>query len=432
MGGGLTGLTLAYLLKSKGLSYQIIEMCPTCGGLLKSLKIEGFTFDTGGSHIIFSKDDQVLNFIFDLLKNNLVKNKRNTKILYNGKYIKYPFENGLHDLQKIEIYECLHSFIDNIMKKNNGELSAPSNLREWFFYAFGNAIVEKYMIPYNEKVWKYPLDCISLEWVERIPMPTLDEVVKSSLGIETEGYVHQLNFYYPQCGGIEALISAMEMNTKDDIVTNFRISKIIKCEEGWVVSDGYNEIIYDKIISTIPIMDLVAAIGCPEEIVRAASQLKFNSLITVMLGVDLDRLNEYSWLYIPHRDVIFNRISFPKNFSKYVTPTGKSSVLVEITCNYLDDTWTMEDDELMNLVISQLEDLAIIDASKICFKQLSRTKYAYVIYDLSYKKNVQILQKYFEELGIDLVGRFSEFKYINMDGCIRNAIDYVDSRCIHD
>jgi len=46
----------------------------------------------------FLKDKEVLEVIFNLLGDNVVKNKRNTKILYKGRYVKYPFENGLHDL----------------------------------------------------------------------------------------------------------------------------------------------------------------------------------------------------------------------------------------------------------------------------------------------------------------------------------------------
>ena len=86
----------------------------------------------------------------------------------------------------------------------------------------------------------------------------------------------------------------------------------------------------------------------------------------------------------------------------------------------------MDDNELMDAVISQLSHLKIIDNSTVIFKQLCRTKYAYVIYDLDYKHNIELLHKYFQDIGIDLVGRFSEFKYLNMDGCIRSAIDYVE------
>jgi protoporphyrinogen oxidase len=56
-------------------------------------------------------------------------------------------------------------------------------------------------------------------------------------------------------------------------------------------------------------------------------------------------------------------------------------------------------------------------------------KFAYVVYDLDYLKNIKIVREYLEgTLGIDLVGRFSEFEYINMDGCIRSVMNFVEKK----
>ena len=42
-------------------------------------------------------------------------------------------------------------------------------------------------------------------------------IIKSALGIETEGYVHQLHFYYPKSGGFEELPRAFEAHVKDRV-----------------------------------------------------------------------------------------------------------------------------------------------------------------------------------------------------------------------
>ena len=58
LGGGLSGLTLARLLHEKGEDVVVLEAEPEIGGLCRSKTDQGFTFDTGGSHIIFSRDDR--------------------------------------------------------------------------------------------------------------------------------------------------------------------------------------------------------------------------------------------------------------------------------------------------------------------------------------------------------------------------------------
>jgi protoporphyrinogen oxidase len=391
-----------------------------------SLQEDGFTFDWGGSHIIFSKDSEAMDFMLALLGDNKIKNRRNTKILYKGHYVKYPFENGLADLPKEDNFECVYHFIQNLMNKE--KMEPPKNLKEWCYYTFGKGIAEKYLIPYNEKIWKYPMEKISLEWVERIPNPPVEDIIKSALGIETEGYTHQLYFYYPKLGGIQALTKALERKMEMCITTNFEVKKIKKEEGRWIVSDGKSERAYDMLISTIPVHSLVEALDAPDEVKNAAEMLKFNSLITVMFGLDIPKLNDFTWLYIPDRDVLTHRISFPSNYSPFVAPEGKSSVLAEITCNAGDEIWKTRDEDLIERTAEDLHRLKIFDKRKICYARVKRTEYAYVINDLDYHKNIQIVGKYARKMGIDLIGRFSEFKYLNMDACVRSAISYIQNR----
>lgn len=425
LGGGLTGLTLGYLLKQKRINFEILEKEEECGGLMRSLQEGGFTFDFGGSHVAFSKDKEVLNFMLSLLGKNKVKRRRNTKILYKGHYVKYPLENGLSDLPKQDNFECLYWYIWNLIKKEKGKLNKAKNLKEFLYYTFGKGIAEKYLIPQNEKIWKYPIEKISLEWVERVPNPPMEDIVKSSLGMKTEGYVHQLFFYYPKKGGIQALIKSLETKIKKDISIGFNVKKIRKENEKWIISSEAKERECDTIISTIPIFDLVDAMNAPKNVKKATNNLKYNSLITVMIGLDVPKINDFSWVYLPDKNVLPHRVSFPSNFSPYVTPKGKSSVLAEITCNMGDEIWKMDDEDLTESVINDLHRLKIINKRDVFFTKVRRIRYAYIIYDLDYRENMKIVKKFMKSVGISLVGRFAEFEYLNMDACIKRAVNQV-------
>ena len=210
LGGGLSGLTLARLLYKRGTDLVVLEAGPEYGGLSRSCTRDGFTFDTGGSHIIFSRDTEVLSFMRKMISGNEQENTRNTKIFYKGRYVKYPFENGLSDLPAGDLFFCISEFIKTLVAVEKGELPPPKTFRDWIYYTFGKGIAECYMVPYNEKIWKYPTSDMSLHWVEgRIPRPPVDDVIKSAIGISTEGYTHQSVFSYPLDGGIEALVKAI-------------------------------------------------------------------------------------------------------------------------------------------------------------------------------------------------------------------------------
>jgi len=428
LGGGLTGITLARLLAQKGVEVTVLEREPIFGGLCRSMSNSGFTFDIGGSHIIFSRDLEVLTFINDILGGNNQRNNRNTKIYYKGKYIKYPFENGLSQLPKDDLFFCINEFIKTLIDVEKGKLAPPGNFREWIIHTFGKGIADLYLIPYNEKTWKFPTEQMSLHWVEgRIPRPPVEDIIKSAIGIETEGYKHQSVFSYPRNGGIEALVKSMASPVENSIRTDFDVSSIKKEGEKYLISDGDNIIIADRCISTIPLQRLLKSLeNVPEGVRKSCNELKYNSIACVFIGVR-GKLEDISWMYVPDKDLgLFNRISFPSNYSPNVVPVGHSAILAEITYHEGDDVSKMPDQKIIDNVIESLINMNIVkNRGDIVFTALERQTYAYVIYDLDYKKNIAIVKDFCAKLDIGLVGRFSEFEYLNMDNCIRNAMDFV-------
>src|SRR5439155_103701 len=120
-------------------------------------------------------------------------------------------------------------------------------LEEWAYAAFGRGIADRYLIPYNRKIWKLEPRDIGLEWVGRIPRPPMEDVVRSAMGIETEGYTHQLYFRYPLHGGFESVVKAM-IADPERVFCNTRVEKIVKDRDRWVVYDGKQERVYDRLV----------------------------------------------------------------------------------------------------------------------------------------------------------------------------------------
>ncbi len=413
LGGGIAGVALANYLKHPA---EILEAADRTGGLCKTIWKDGFGYDIGG-HIIFSKYEEINEMIDKLLIGNINKCKRINKILLNGQYVKYPFENDLGSLTKEDNYECLIGYL----KKDYPE--PKTNLKEWAYYTFGKGISEKYFIPYNEKIWNCPAEELSLEWVERIPKPPMEDVVKSSLGIETEGYQHQLYFRYPTYGGIEALVKSLERNGQK-IEFNYKIKKIKKTPSGWLVSNGNNDKYYDKIIISFPIHEAIKCFtNVPREVATALDNLRYNSISIVMLGVNNTSLLDKGAIYIPDKTVLAHRVCFMGYFSKNLVRPGTSSLIAEITTNPGDGVHEMNDDEIIDRVKNDLNRINIINKEDVIVSDVSRFKYGYPIHNLDYYKNIKIVKDYFKSIDIDLCGRFAEFEYINFDECLKRAIN---------
>jgi protoporphyrinogen oxidase len=122
---------------------------------------------------------------------------------------------------------------------------------------------------------------------------------------------------------------------------------------------------------------------------------------------------------------LFNRVSFPSNYSPSVAPKGHSSILAEITCMRGDPIFSSPDGRVIDHVVEGLSKMGILeDPARVVYSAVERSPYAYVVYDLDYQKNIGIVRRHCEEQGIHLVGRFSRFEYLNMDGVIRSAMDF--------
>jgi protoporphyrinogen oxidase len=426
LGGGLTGLTLARLLHERGDRVIVLEAEPAVGGLCRSRNENGFTFDTGGSHIIFSKDAEVLAFMRRMIEGNEQRNDRNTRIFFKGSLVKYPFENGLYDLPPDDRFSCINGFVKTLIAVENGRIPPPQNFREWIYYTFGPGIAECYMVPYNEKIWKYPTEKMSLHWVDgRIPRPPVEDIIKSAIGIETEGYTHQAVFSYPLDGGIEALVDAIAAPVRPFVRTGFRVTSLKKAGGRWEIGNGEETIAADRLISTIPVQHLLPCLGgVPAAVTDACRALVYNSLICINIGIR-GTLPPVSWMYIPDRELgKTNRLSFPSNFSRHTAPEGCSAILAEITHQPGDEIGVMTDREVTDEVTGMLEKMRICTRDQVVFSSVQRQPFAYVVYDLAYQNNIAAVREFCASLGIPLVGRFAQFEYLNMDACIRSAMDF--------
>ena len=179
LGGGLVGLVIGSHCRH---DCEILESSERPGGHCQSLVRDGYTFDIGGPHILFSRDKDILAYMLERIGPNIEQRRRNNRILYKGRYVKYPFENGLGDLAPHDRFECLYHYLNN-------DYPPSTNFKGWIYHNFGKGIAEKYMIPYNEKIWNIPADQMSTDWVEgRVPRPPAEDVIKAAVGVETEGY----------------------------------------------------------------------------------------------------------------------------------------------------------------------------------------------------------------------------------------------------
>jgi len=418
LGAGPSGLCMGLFLQR---DYEIVECAGRVGGHAASFTKDGYTFDYG-PHIMFSKNQPVLDFMIRSLGDNVMKCRRNNKISFKGRLVRYPFENDLAALDLEDNFQCTWQYFNNPYKE---KYRKPKNLEQWLLSVFGKGICDAYLFPYNRKVWNLPVERLSMLWADRIPRPPPETILRSALGQKTEGYLHQLFYHYPRNGGYQAISEGFARGTKP-VHFHYEVESVRKLPGGkWEITDGKSPMVFDELVSTMPVHQLVklAKFPIPARVREAVRQLIVNPMYIVSLGVRGEDREKMTAIYFPEEEFLVNRVSYPATFSAENAPAGHHSIQAEITCRANSAEWRMSDSDILEHTIGGLEKRGLLKREDVVLTDVRRSRYSYVVYDSAYEKNVRIIRDWFPRQGIHLVGRFSFFEYINVDGAVARAME---------
>jgi protoporphyrinogen oxidase len=424
LGGGITGVTAALLLARQGHEVACLEADARPGGLCRSEIEQGFVMDRSGGHILFSKDKEVLAFLLSAIEDvGATTCKRATFIHYRGRLVQYPFENGLADLEKEETFACLRDYLEAHQRRKAGE-PEPGNFHDWCLWRFGEAICRLFMHPYNRKLWNVDLHELGTAWVAgRVPDAPADDVIRSALGIRTEGYAHQAIFHYPKQGGFESIVKGLVRQLPPSVLRmETPVRRLERVPGGWRV-DG---VPCDRVVSTIPLPELarVAVDLSPGER-EDFEGLDSMSVLTIFFALRGSEVPPHSWIYFPHdEDGPQNRITYLSNYSPLNAPPGHSSIMAEVT--YPPDA-RLDLEETTAAVALGLERTGFLRRDRILFSRTFRNRYGYILYRRGLEERLERVRGRCRELGLDLAGRFGNYSYFNSDACVRAAMDLAAS-----
>lgn len=416
LGGGIAGLSLASFLKSPSV---VLEQAAVVGGLSRSYKIDGIDYDIG-PHIIFSKNKEVLDLHTSMIETNKIR--RSNKIFYDGRLVKYPFENDLSSLPPDDRDYCLEEFLSNPYENYEAK-----NMLQFFLKTFGEGITRCYLQPYNQKIWKFDPSCLDTQMVERIPKPPKEDVIASAAGTQTEGYVHQLYFHYPRSGGFQTLVDAYAERAQkngSDIRTNSTVTKIEGQDGSWKVWTTGGSVSARRIVNCMPLHELFKIMPAPEAVRKSVEALKYNSIHIVALHLKADMIGDNFALYFADPNIVFHRLS-KLNFlgDEYTRSSGGSTLLLEITFRPNSYLASLSNEVILQRAVKDLVKLGLAREQDVMNAEIRMEKYAYVVYDLDHRKNADIVLSYLESQGISCLGRFAQFEYLNSDGVVENALN---------
>ncbi|PLX27421.1 amine oxidase [Candidatus Parcubacteria bacterium] len=428
IGGGPTGIGAAYRLNSIGYkNWCLYEKENQYGGLSATIEDEyGFLWDFGG-HVSFSHYDYYDKYVEEVLKDDVYKHDRESWVRYIDAWVPYPFQNNLRYLNKEDQLKCINGLLD--LEKSNCE-----SFEDWIYGVFGEGIAEKFMIPYNFKVWATPANLMSDNWIkERVSVIDIKRAIKNII-LETDdlGWGPNNKFSFPKYGGTGEIFNKGMKRIGKNQHKNKTLKRIEVNKKLVYFSDGSSDN-YNKLISTIPLDSLVKMIDdVPKKILEKSEELVHNSVYVIGIGIKKKIETSKCWVYFPEKDTPFYRLTFFHNYSNNNVPGGDteqySSLMLEVSYSEYKqvDKSKVIDDCIEALARNKI--IGESDKDKIVSRQIYDLPYAYPVPTLKREGALGKIQKYLMDNDIYSRGRFGGWKYEvgNMDHSFMQGVESVE------
>lgn len=405
LGGGIAGISAGYHLTLKNIENVVYEKNESWGGLCDNFQIgKGFRFDTF-VHLSFAKNDYVKNLFAK--STDYHTHKAISYNYYKGMWLKHPVQNNLNQLSTEEKIKIIIDFIN----KPIGD--SPNNYKDWLLYQFGNYFTDNFPGIYTQKYWTLPAEKLTTDWLSgRFSLPPLDNLLKGAFEIQEENFYYAQEMLYPVKGGYKSFLNEMAINS--NIKTNKEASLISIKHKKVSFTDG-TEDHYDKLISSIPIPELIKRIkDVPKSVLKASEKLFATSGQLVSIGFNRPDVPPYLWFYIYDKDILPARAYSPSLKSPDNSPIGKSSLQFETYFSKYSSIKTPADD-LIEHIINKGKKMKLWTNNDIEITDYREVPYANVVFDFVRNKNLSLVHSYLDKIGISYIGRFGEWNYLWSD-----------------
>jgi protoporphyrinogen oxidase len=307
IGAGVSGLGFANWWRERhpGAHVLVLEAEAEPGGYCRTVVQDGFVWDYSG-HFFHFKDPAIEAWLRARMPGQVVRTVvKRSAIRYAGRDIDFPFQKHIHQLPHDEFLECL---VELYFRPAGDD--PPRSFGEMLYRRLGKGITDKFLRPYNEKLYATDLDRLDVDAMGRFfPHADVADIIASMRprppGAGDGGY--NATFSYPAGGAVQyihALLHDLPPGT-------------VRCGEPVVGIDlaaravvtPRRRIAFDRVVSSAPLPVLARLCGVAHDPAVFSS----NKVLVYNLGFDRKGARDLHWMYFPDRGLSFYRVGWYDN-----------------------------------------------------------------------------------------------------------------------
>ncbi|WP_432477128.1 protoporphyrinogen/coproporphyrinogen oxidase [Nocardioides sp. GXQ0305] len=402
VGAGVSGL--AFAQASRGDDVLVVEAADDVGGYCRTVRQQGFVWDYSG-HFFHFRHPEVEAEMIDWIGPTRVRRvSKSCKVLYKDRLVDFPFQRNIDQLDHDDFVACLTGL------GSVGGAAEPRDFKELLYARFGEGICERFLVPYNEKLYATDLGTLDVDAMGRFfPQADKDDIL-AGLGA-TCPPTYNSTFLYPEGGAVDFVRALQHDIPADRILLEEPVLRIDLRRH--LAHTARRTIRYDALVSTVPLPTLLELTGLPHD----PAVYTHNKVLVFNLGFDRKGPTGVHWIYVPDRDVSFYRVGFYDN----IWETDRMSLYVEIGCRAEERLDEVALRRLRARVLADLERIGITDGHRLVASHRVVLDPAYVHITRASLQDVGEQRAALATRGVHTLGRYGTWTYCSLEDNIVEA-----------
>jgi len=427
IGGGISGLTTAYLLKRKGFDVTVFEGSDTIGGNVQTIQRNGYTIEQGPNSLL--RSPRLVELVKALKLEDKVlpaaESAQKRYILSGGKLEAMgpkSFVNGYFSLKTIFGLVC-EPFVRSKSPENE-------SVAEFVSRRIGSEFLDKAIDPFVSGVYAGDPGNLSM----RSAFPKLYEMerdygslIMGSVRRKTEKPDPTFPSTFSFRGGLKTLINTIGKEIGDGIKLSAPVSEIDGSDGRFRVSGEE----FDAVVISTPSFVAADLINSRDAyLAKLLVDVNYPPVAVVVLGFRSEaigaKLDGFGFL-IPSKEnrpilgTLYHSAVFPER-----SPDGFELLMTFVGgVRSGDKLDAMSDDELRSVVLGELRDILHLKGEPQ-FEHIKRWKKAIPQYRIGYEEVTKACTE-FEKTNRGVYFCSNFYRGISIGDCVKNAFETADS-----
>ena len=383
IGGGITGLSAAYLAAKDGWEVTVIELSTQPGGLVRTFQIGGNLLEHYYHHF-FNNDEELLWLLRELgIEDKLEFRKTTMGIFHNNKIYDFNGPKDLLSFTPLGITDKIRFLLTSVYlgKLTGWEKWEGVSALEWFYKYTGKNV--------TDSIWRPLLEIKFGSYADKVPAAWMVGRLKQRMN-SRKGTEEQLGYIK---GSFQTLTDTLVKSLKNrgvKIILNARVEKLViknNTLNGVETTKGiFNNGLF---LATIPATHLSLLLReNASEYAEKLSKIEYFGAVCTILEMDRPFSNVY-WLNIADSGFPFGGIIEHTNFISHDRYNGSHILYLSRYFDRSDDIASASKKEILNQMITPLKRVnPQFDESWIKNTYVFRANSAATICELNYSEIV--------------------------------------------